>query len=172
MLYDEFNRLYESGQIATIERLSRYAFCRDGRVWDFKHGCWTKPYVMNNGKHKWYVTINGGPMLLHRLILEAFRGPCPEGLIGCHNDDDPSNNHFDNLRWDTKQSNVDDRKRRGGYAVGSKHHGAKLTEADIPKIFKMKAMGGTLKTIGAEFGVHFSIISDVLNRKTWKHVEI
>lgn len=49
----------------------------------------------------------------HRLVLEAFVGPRPEGLEGCHNDGDPQNNHLSNLRWDTPSSNRTDAVRHG-----------------------------------------------------------
>ena len=48
---------------------------------------------------------------LHHLVLEAFVGPRPEGMIGLHHDDDPNNNNVTNLRWGTYQDNADDRKR-------------------------------------------------------------
>lgn len=32
------------------------------------------------------------PMLIHRLVLETFVGPRPEGMECCHNNDDPSDN--------------------------------------------------------------------------------
>src|SRR5262245_43976187 len=38
---------------------------------------------------------------VHRLILEAFVGPCPDGYVACHNDGTRSNNRPENLRWDT-----------------------------------------------------------------------
>lgn len=50
---------------------------------------------------------------VHRLVLETFRGPRPDGMEGCHNDGNPANNHIDNLRWDTKSSNALDRRRHG-----------------------------------------------------------
>lgn len=46
---------------------------------------------------------------VHRLVLEAFSGPCPEGLEACHNDGNKLNNRLDNLRWDTHRSNCIDR---------------------------------------------------------------
>ncbi|MFW9223256.1 NUMOD4 motif-containing HNH endonuclease [Corynebacterium striatum] len=49
--------------------------------------------------------------LIHRLVLEAFVGPCPDGFEGCHWDDDPSNNNLSNLRWATHRENMDDRVR-------------------------------------------------------------
>jgi HNH endonuclease len=50
---------------------------------------------------------------IHRLVLEAFVGPCPPGLICCHNDGEPANNRVENLRWDTYQANENDKFRHG-----------------------------------------------------------
>lgn len=46
---------------------------------------------------------------VHRIVLEAWVGPCPDGHEGCHNDDDQSNNAVCNLRWDTHRNNCNDR---------------------------------------------------------------
>lgn len=46
---------------------------------------------------------------VHRLVLEAFQGACPEGMEGCHNDGNPAHNHIDNLRWDTRSNNAYDK---------------------------------------------------------------
>ena len=54
------------------------------------------------------------PHLVHRLVLEAFKGPAPKGLIGCHNDGNAANNSLQNLRWDTPLSNVEDTIKHSG----------------------------------------------------------
>ena len=59
--------------------------------------------------------------LVHRLVLEAFRGSCPDGHECCHYDDDPTNNRLENLRWDTRSENILDRVRNGT------HHNARKT---------------------------------------------
>jgi hypothetical protein len=46
---------------------------------------------------------------VHRLVLMAFVGPCPEDMEACHNDGNTANNWIDNLRWDTHQSNMSER---------------------------------------------------------------
>jgi hypothetical protein len=38
------------------------------------------------------------PRYVHHLVLEAFVGPRPEGLVCCHWDGDPGNNRLENLR--------------------------------------------------------------------------
>lgn len=53
-------------------------------------------------------------MLVHRLVLLAFVGPCPEGLACLHYDDDGRNNNLGNLRWGTPSENAHDCIRNGG----------------------------------------------------------
>lgn len=48
-----------------------------------------------------------------RLVLEAFVGPRPAGMVGCHNDGDCKNDAAANLRWDSQQGNCEDRSRHG-----------------------------------------------------------
>lgn len=54
---------------------------------------------------------------------------------------------------------------------GSKHGSAKLTEEDIPKIFAMRKTGAVLREIAEAFGISITNASDILARKTWKHVQ-
>jgi hypothetical protein len=52
---------------------------------------------------------NGGEtrklQYVHKCVLTAFAGPCPDGFVGCHNDSNKVNNHTGNLRWDTQRAN-------------------------------------------------------------------
>ena len=47
-------------------------------------------------------------VLLHRVILKAFKGPAPLPKMECHHiDHNTSNNSADNLMWVTRQENCD-----------------------------------------------------------------
>ena len=59
---------------------------------------------------------------VHRLVLAAFVGPCPDGMEGCHDDGDPSNNRLDNLRWDTRSGNIADTLTQGTHHHAQKTH--------------------------------------------------
>lgn len=86
-----------------------------GRVWSHKSGRLLKrtkygpryPAVIlyRNGKRD--------PQPIHRLMLLAFVGPPPDGMIGLHWDDDPENNTLENLRWGTYGENRADAIRNG-----------------------------------------------------------
>ena len=82
-----------------------YATAKRGR-----HNGWRRPLTghVNKSGHI-VVTLHDGPRrkrtLLHRVVLETFVGPCPDGMEGGHYDGDPGNNRLENLRWDTRRVN-------------------------------------------------------------------
>lgn len=70
------------------------------------------------------VTLYPGPrqVLVHRLVLESFVGPCPKGMECCHAPDpNPANNALSNLRWGTHAENARDMVNQGRSNVGDKH---------------------------------------------------
>lgn len=90
----------------------------------------SKPYG-KNGYCRLHLSVDGNKITVptHHMILLAFDGPRPDGMEGCHSDNDPSNNRPDNLRWDTHHENNQDRKRAGHYATGEHHPMAKITKS-------------------------------------------
>lgn len=68
---------------------------------------WRKGIVLTPGAHpssgnRPHVNMSGGgkkkTAQVSVLVAEAFIGPRPDGMECCHYDDDPLNNHVDNLR--------------------------------------------------------------------------
>lgn len=59
---------------------------------------------------------------VHQLVLEAFVGPCPDGMEACHWNDIPDDNRLENLRWATKSANRYDCIRNGGDHNAKKTH--------------------------------------------------
>lgn len=46
---------------------------------------------------------------LHRLVLEAHVGPCPDGFLACHfPSKDPGCCELGSLRWDSRVANIED----------------------------------------------------------------
>lgn len=60
--------------------------------------------------------------LVHRVMLEAFVGPCPSGMVACHANDVPTDNRLENLRWDTYSANRNDSVRNGGHGYSKRTH--------------------------------------------------
>lgn len=79
----------------------------DGSVfiptWRNGKGHWTKG--SDNGHGYLCVKFRGKKYKVHRLVLEAFVGPCPEGMECDHIDRDKLNNHVSNLRWTDRTGN-------------------------------------------------------------------
>jgi hypothetical protein len=59
---------------------------------------------------------------VHRLVLAAFVGPCPPGMVSLHWDDVPTNNRLGNLRYGTRSENQHDRVRNGHHYLANQTH--------------------------------------------------
>ena len=105
---------------------------------------------------------------VHRLVLEAFVGPCPAGLECCHDDDDPAKNNPENLRWDTRTSNLADRTKNGKSNRGERHGNSKLTEERVRQArFFYDRCGMSYNEIGKMYGVSGAAIRYAVKRITW-----
>ncbi|MDR7189780.1 hypothetical protein J2Y46_002606 [Microbacterium sp. BE35] len=83
--------------------------------------------------------------LVHRMVLEAFVGTCPEGMEGCHNDGDPTNNHLSNLRWDTHAENNRDQGRHRTHKESRKTHCPRGHSLVSPNLERAQLLAGGRK---------------------------
>lgn len=96
-----------------------YEVSDHGRVRSFlqrhNQGRVLKPGQNNKGYLQVGLQSNSGmrSRRIHTLVLEAFVGPCPPGMIALHNDDDKTNNRLENLRWGTHSENYRDSIKNG-----------------------------------------------------------
>lgn len=106
--------------------------------------------------------------LIHRLVLEAFVGPCPPGMECCHNNGNSSDNRLANLRWDTSKSNKADMVRHGTSARGELAPWSKLTESQVIEIRRLCDSGLVSQyQIANLYGVKRPLISKIALRKRW-----
>lgn len=89
--------------------------------------------------HKNYlrVNVNNQPTSVHILVIEAFIGPRPEGMMTCHWDDDKLNNHYTNLRWGTHGDNQRDSVRNKTHKGTKKTHCPLNHELEDPNVIRM-----------------------------------
>jgi hypothetical protein len=83
------------------------------------------------------------PCTVHRLVMLAFTGPCPNGMVVAHADGNPLNPRLENLR----------------YAAG-----VKLSPAQVLAI---RSDARPLAKIAAEYGISKSTVFNVKNHKTY-----
>jgi len=102
--------------------------------------------------------------LVHRLVLEAFVGPCPKWCQGAHNDGNPENNILSNLRWVTAKNNQKDRLAHGTAMYGEAHHKAKLSSLDVEQIRASKVSS---RVLGKQYGVTHTQILYIRSGKSW-----
>ena len=82
---------------------------------------------------------------VHRIVLEAFVGPCPEGMEGCHNNGNAGDNRLENLRWDTHSENMKDVVRHGNHPLSKKERcprGHLLSEPNLIESSKRRGSRG------------------------------
>ena len=104
---------------------------------------------------------------VHRLVLEAFVGPRPNGMEACHNDGVPTNCSVGNLRWDTATANQLDRLTHGTHSRGTRNGNARLTEEAVREIRAARATGATAKSLAEIHGVTASHIRLVARCGRW-----
>jgi len=109
---------------------------------------------------------------VHRLVLEAFVGPCPKGMECRHYpDNNPANNKLSNLQWGTKQEQHKDREVHRTSTRGSQNPRAKLDEDKIREARRIREeKKWTYKRLGKKFGVSTKNIHFALTGRSWKHV--
>lgn len=105
---------------------------------------------------------------VHRLVLEAFVGPCPKGMMACHNNSNPLDNRPENLRWDTWEANCADMVEHGT-RKGSNNGRTSLLEDHVEQI-KYLIGTTTAKEVAKQYGVSNVAVGLIKNGKTWTHV--
>lgn len=104
---------------------------------------------------------------VHRLVLEAFVGPAPDGYVCRHLNDDRLDCRLSNLVWGTQLDNLADAARNERILRGEARRCTKLTEAKVLEIRRRVANGERRTELATEFGVSLRTIGDVLDR-SWQ----
>jgi len=169
-----------------ISRFVGYRFGDDGTVWSrwrqagrprgyVPDAAWRllTPVVIisSRGYRHRSVKFRDRTYRVHRLILEAFVGPCPSGMQCRHLDGDSLNNRLDNLCWGTQKENADDAARHGVRAIGERVGRAKLTPGLIRTIRFAYKQGWSQQKIADRIGISQMNVSYVIRAKTWKHIK-
>lgn len=152
------------------------------RVADLEKRLW-KRVVENNGcfnlmasqSGKGYAIVGIGPKTFsgHRLFWMLYKGSIPKGLLVCHKCDNRSCCNPEHLFLGTYQDNVDDCVKKDRNAKGESATFAKLKEAQVIEILKIKHTYGKRwnnRRFGEKFGVHRDTIGCIFRKRSWVRV--
>ena len=157
---------YEVSNFGKVRSLDRWVSAKDNRKPRFWAGQELTPGTSNASGHL-RVVLNRRSYYVHRLVLTAFVGPCPEGMEACHNDGNPRNNALENLRWDTRKGNFADKVKHGTALTGSANHRTHLMDADVLAI---RHSSEPYNVLAERYGVTDRTISKIMLHHDWKHV--
>ena len=131
--FEELYEVSDQGRVRSVDRPVTDTLGRKG----VRPGLELKPWAIRSGHLQVGLYRKGqvSMRLVHRLVLEAFRGTCPPGHQAGHWDDDPSNNRLSNLRWDTPSANSLDSVRNGNHIHARKTHCPKGHEFDAENTY-------------------------------------
>lgn len=167
-----------------IKNFTGYFVTEEGQVFSCQLRCTEKniekPRRIIGGQKKGYKSVllkhpDTGKFCrryIHRLVLEAFVGECPQGMEACHNNGDRTDNRLENLRWDTRKNNHADKRLHGTYLFGEKCSAVRLNESQVQEVRSIKRNKPKLsyKKIAEAFQVSPSTIFRIIRRTTWKHL--
>jgi hypothetical protein len=118
-------------------------------------------------------TVGGKPSLVHRLVAEAFIGPCPPGHVVCHGLGGPLDNRLENISYGThSENNGANRLRDGTLPRGERSGMSKLTEEQVIEIKRRSLAGESRASLGREFGVRAENISHIALGRSWGWLEV
>jgi hypothetical protein len=109
----------------------------------------------------------GKALAIHRIVLQAFVGPCPPGMEGCHNNGNKLDNRSLNLRWDTRVNNYADARAHGTAAKGNRNGHAKLTYDIVAQARTLYSGGQSVNSLSKKYGVSLSTMYSAVRGKTW-----
>lgn len=157
--YEGFYKVSQDGRIQSQPRLGAR----------LKELC---PEIDRDGYKRVILSKNGKKrkQLVHRLVMLAFVGECPEGMQVCHYNGDPADNRIENLRYGTPKENMRDRDRHGRthHSRGEKSGTAKTTLAVVNEIRERYGKGGVMqKDLAEEYGLSKMAVSRIVRYHSW-----
>lgn len=161
----------------SIKNFPPYEISSNGHVRSWKgEGYLTlKPCVAQCGYRRvvLYKDKKGYTKRIHRLVLEAFIGLCPNGYQANHKDGNKMHDVIENLEWVTPSSNICHAYRIGliPQRAGKLNPNAKLNEQNVWLIKRLLWLKLPAKKIAIIFEVKLTTIYDINAEKRWSHVK-
>lgn len=164
---------YQISSTCVVKGLKRIVARSDG-------GTTTRPEaILAQQTNEWgYMTVGLNKnrkrkhMLVHRIMLLAFVGECPDGMEINHKNGNKNDNRLENLEYCTHSENQKHACNVLGFVTRGVRHGrAKLNDGLVREIRYLHANGMSHSKLSAKYHVSEKVIYCVVNRKSWRHVE-
>jgi hypothetical protein len=115
---------------------------------------------------------DGKVLYAPRVSWELANGEGPGDLHVCHSCDNPPCVNPAHLFLGTNADNQADKVAKGRASRGEGRPSAKLTEEGVREMRALHAQGGwSFYRLAKRWGVTYRTASDVIHRRTWKHVD-
>ena len=110
---------------------------------------------------------------IHRIVADAFFGSRQHGKAVNHKNGNKYDNRASNLEYVTYSENMTHAVRVLGRKIGNRgetHHLCTLNSDAVKEIRCRQKAGEMQSTLAKEFSVDGATISNIVLRKTWKHI--
>ena len=111
----------------------------------------------------------------HRVSWMIHHGPIPPGRVIGHSCDNPTCVRPDHLFLGTQAENIADMtakgRRQNSPRLGTAHHKAKLTDAQVAAIRRERLAGATLPQLASKYGVAKTTVWGIVSGRAWRHIE-
>src|SRR6266576_4779088 len=109
--------------------------------------------------------VTKGP--IHRLVLLAFVGPCPEGMVAAHANGKRDDPRLENLRWATWHDNEMDKRIHGTDPRGERNPAATFTDEQVLEIRRKRHAGARVGQLAREYGTTPTTMSEICLQRSW-----
>lgn len=162
---------YEVSNAGRVRSLPRYIEWRTR--WGTIGQRWHKGGMIHaDPHHTGYMQIKlGGPRIfrLHQLVAAAFLGPCPEGMVVSHSDDDKRNNQADNLEYMTNPENVKRAYRTGRLSNKGRTNGKAVLTDEVVRLIRSFPPSVSAPKVARALGCKSHNVHQVRSG-AWSHV--
>lgn len=127
---------FEASTLGRIRSVDRVIQLRNGGTQ--RHRGYLRKLFLRSQDGRIQVMVNRHVRKVHHLVLEAFAGPRPLGMVACHKNDIPSDNRPDNLYWGTASDNQRDSVRNGTHVYAKRIHCPRSHVLEQPNLVPSK----------------------------------
>lgn len=139
-----------------------------GCILAFRPGGYKKKYL----RVSFNKNDKGFDRYVHRLVLEHFYGPCPDGYQASHLDGNPHNNNISNLKWESPKQNSQRKILHGTSGKCEKNSMAIITQKQVIQIIDLYLSGKKIDEISSIINASSACITAIVQRRNWTSVEI